>query len=409
MTAPTDPEAIRTRNRAARTAADADRVGIADRLAALSWLAGRLAEWPDPWDEDGERIPATVDGGARVHPAWLATSAATSLAQLRHDWTGTLRNPEGFRRSAAGNAVEKLADLPEAPDSESGLSLLAAGVERLPPIVLAETRPDPLLPVVHSVRGAPEREAGRLAFGGILEAGDHPSGQLPLFPAPDGPRVALLELTDAHGVPTMAQGRGAPLELAVYVGACILTPYDFRDRRARLVTNVRELKAFLFGPGRWRPGATGNRPGDWQRVRDAALHASGLWLPVPHPDGAPDLWRAVAVRKIPPAEYEPGHLDREVIFDVELPPGSSDGPPMTGRNCPGCGGFPAPASRAYLAAQSVAWRPGRTRVPHPSNRRYRILDRRRLQVSRTDGGGSRPAGVRGRVGRPATEGRTAER
>ena len=212
-----------------------------------------------------------MDGGARVHPAWLASSAATSLAQLRADWTGTLRNPEGFRRSAAGNAVENLADLPEAPDSTSALSLLAAAVERLPPVTQAETRPDPILPVVQSVTEAPEREAGRMAFGGILDVGDTPSGQLPLFPAPDGPRVALLELTDAHGVPTMAQGRGAPLELAVYVGACILTPYDFRARRARLVTSVRELAAFLFGPGKWRPGRKGARPGDWQRVRDAAL------------------------------------------------------------------------------------------------------------------------------------------
>ena len=31
-----------------------------------------------------------------------------------------------------------------------------------------------------------------------------------------------------------------------------------------------------------------------------------------------------------------------------------------------------PRFRAYLAAQSVAWRPGRTRVPHPGNRRFRV-------------------------------------
>ena len=113
------------------------------------------------------------------------------------------------------------------------------------------------------------------------------AAQLPLLPAPEGPRVPLLELVDRYGVPTMAQGRGAPLELAVYIGACILTPHRVRASHGRLVTTVRELRDFLFGPT-WHPSPTGNRTGDWERVREAALSAG-------------DLWRAVAVRKIPPA------------------------------------------------------------------------------------------------------------
>ena len=43
--------------------------------------------------------------------------------------------------------------------------------------------------------------------------------QLPLFqPVADGPSVAWLDLVDAAGVPVMAQGRGAPLELRLAIG-----------------------------------------------------------------------------------------------------------------------------------------------------------------------------------------------
>ena len=236
-----------------------------------------------------------------------------------------------------------------------------------PPVVAAVTRPDPLLPVVQSMGESPEREAGRLAFGGILDVGDPTPGQLPLFLAPDGPRVPLLELVDAHGVPTMAQGRGAPLELAVYVAACIMTPYEARAGRARIVTTVRELRTFLFG-ARWQPGPTGTRPGHWERVRSAALGTDRLWLPLDNGD----LWRAVAVRKIPGPAVGRGLLDRQVIFDVELPPGSSDGPPIDRPELSRLRRESGPRFRAFLAAHSLAWRPGWTRVPHPGNRRIRV-------------------------------------
>ena len=351
MKPPATPDEATKRNREALDRAKADPAATVEALRML-WNAG------DATHETTETV--TEAGGVTTKKGRATPTPAYRIAWFI-DAFGDSMDP-----------AKVVAFLQERDAGTNWLTLLAWGVERTPPVVPAETRPDPILPVVQSVTEAPEREAGRMAFGGILDVGDTPSGQLPLFPAPDGPRVALLELTDAHGVPTMAQGRGAPLELAVYVGACILTPYDFRARRARLVTSVRELAAFLFGPGKWRPGRKGDRPGDWQRVRDAALHASGLWLPVPHPDGAPDLWRAVAVRKIPPADYHPSHLDREVIFDVELPPGSSDGPPIDRAELSRLRRVSGPRFRAYLAAQSVAWRPGRTRVPHPGNRRFRV-------------------------------------
>ena len=211
MTTQTGPEAIRARNRTALATAQADPLTTVERLAALPWLANVLTAWPDPW-ADGADIPPTVDGpkGAIVHPAYRAAEARGHLAVVRFagGWDG-LEDPEGLRTAAAGWAIDKLHGLPEAPEATTGLSLLSTAIDKLPPTVRPEARPDPLLPVVQAVREAPEREAGRLAFGGILDAGDPPPGQLAMFPAPEGPRVALLELTDAHGVPTMTQGRAA--------------------------------------------------------------------------------------------------------------------------------------------------------------------------------------------------------
>ena len=88
-----------------------------------------------------------------------------------------------------------------------------------PPEVRPNRRIDPIFPVVQSVREAPEREAGRLAFGGIIEDRKSLPAQLPLLPTPEGPRVPILELSDWRGVPTMARGRGAPLDLRLAVGA----------------------------------------------------------------------------------------------------------------------------------------------------------------------------------------------
>ena len=362
-------------------------MGFADRLAVLPWLEDRLAEWPDPWDNAGaEQIPSTVDGGQRVHPAWVASSAATSLAQLRADWTGTLRNPEGFRRRAAANAVENLADLPRG----DGLSLLAAAIEELPPVVAAETRPDPLLPVV-KVSEAPERTAGRLAFGGIGDGRDAIEGaQLPMFPG-TGPRIPLLDLVDVRGGPIMAKGRGAPLDLRLFVGACLLFPHSVRASRGRLATTVRELRDFLYPHG-WQRGR------DWPRIREALLKARDHMIP-----GQFD-WNGRTVDGWLPFRLAGGigegaQLDDTVLIDVELPPGAATGPPIDRVELAGLGVDSAPRFRAYIAAHSVAWVPGRTQRPHPRNRAvwlwsgdpedYPVLtaeDRRRLAFGEGDKG-----------------------
>ena len=196
----------------------------------------------------------------------------------------------------------------------------------------------------------------------------------------------------ATAFPPWPRAEATPLELAVYIGACISTPHRVRMIRGRLVTTVRELRDFLFGPT-WHPSPTGNRPGDWERVRTAALNASDLWLPLENGD----LWRTVAVRKIPPADYRPEYLDRQVIFDVELPDGAAHGPVIDRLELARLRLVSGPKFRAYVAAHSIAWRPGVTRRRHPRNRsvhlwssnpaHYPVLtaaDRRRLAFGSED-------------------------
>lgn len=234
--------------------------------------------------------------------------------------------------------------------------IVRAWIER-PPSADAETRPDPLLPVAAVIREVAEREAGQLAFGGVLDPGRDVSAQLPLLPAPDGPRVPLLELADVRGGPVMARGRGAPLDLRLFVGACLWTPHHARSARVRLAVTVRELRDWLW-------------PRGWERRRDLPKLREALWRARDFtiPDGR-GLWLPFALRRDPGPD---ARLDDVAVIDVELPPGAGDGPVIDRWALALLGVESAPRFRAYIAAHSVAWRPGVTRVPHPASPGYRL-------------------------------------
>lgn len=232
-----------------------------------------------------------------------------------------------------------------------------------PPEVPAVSRIDPILPDFRAVevRQHPAREMGRLAFGGLVEGRGLPA-QLPLLPVPKGPRVPLLELSDYRGVPTMARGRGAPLDLRLAVASCVMTPMALRMTEGRIVTTVRELRDFLFPNGwqRWR---------DWPRIRGALYRAPSYSLPGPFriPEGLAKRWIPFGL------QVEPGEnagLDDLVVIKVELPPSSGDGPVIDRPELFRLGVVSGPKFRAYIAAHSVAWRPGVSRRPHPLNRRF---------------------------------------
>ena len=253
------------------------------------------------------------------------------------------------------------------PEADEDVQTAPGGPQAVeePSEVRPERRIDPILPVVvGTVKEAPEREAGRLAFGGVIEERKSLPAQLPLLPRPEGPRVPILELSDWRGVPTMARGRGAPLDLRLAVGACVLTPHVVRSARGRLAVTVRELRDFLFPHG-WQRGR------DWPRIRDALFRARDYVIPGPFLlDGRRvGNWLPFALRGEP---GEDAALDDLVLIDVELPPGSGHGPVIDRRELARLGMVSAPRFRAYIAAHSVAWRPGVTRRPHPRNRPFHL-------------------------------------
>lgn len=283
---------------------------------------------------------------------------AMAKSQTEDGWRELAEEHERLNAEAR-QAIQKAAQAaPATAEGEDDIQADPEGPEAVqkPPEVRAEHRIDPILPVL-TIRETPEREAGRLTFGGIIEDRNSLPGQLPLLPAPEGPRVPILELSDWRGVPTMARGRGAPLDLRLAVGACILTPYAARAARGRLAVTVRELRDFLF-PNGWE------RRRDWPRIRDALFRARDYVLP----DGRGN-WLPFALRREP---GEDAALDDLILIDVELPPGSSHGPVIDRRDLAQLGVVSAPRFRAYIAAHSVAWRPGVTRRPHPRNRNFHI-------------------------------------
>ncbi len=140
---------------------------------------------------------------------------------------------------------------------------------------------------------------------------------LPLFPdaRPERLRVPLLELADATGVRSMAQGRGAPLDLRLVVEAVLSVGMESRaDAAVRIVWTVRELLEALE-PAHPRGGILSA----WGRVRAAVLSAGERWIP--WLDGG--RWWLLRVRG------EPGErpaLTDPVVVEVAIPPGSAAGP-----------------------------------------------------------------------------------
>ena len=124
------------------------------------------------------------------------------------------------------------------------------------------------------------------------------------------PSLPLI-LYDAAGGKSIAQGRGAPLALRLWVESILSIPLAARSGVRRVVGTLEELIAQLWPKG-W--GGPGRDAPKLERAFDIIQQAYIPW------DGG--RWLAVLVRN------RPNYCDLKspVVFDVELPPGSGHGP-----------------------------------------------------------------------------------
>ena len=249
------------------------------------------------------------------------------------------------------------AELPEHDRPRHPVAPLVAAWQRSRPRqVDPERRQDRrILPRIVVGDDPPERRAGML-FGGLHEGRCIARPELPLWPeVASAKRVPLLDLVDAAGLPVMARGKGVPLPLRLFVRALASVPPEHRRlSTVRIALTLRELRDGLW-PNGWRIGQ------HWPELREALIHARDYAI---H-DGR-GRWFPVALRHMPDAPA----MDDVIVLDIAFPDGSHHGPPVALPDMDRLSVQSAARWRAYIAAHSVAWRPGSTRVPHPHSGKF---------------------------------------
>lgn len=334
---------------------------------------------------DAEDLVETID------PAHVTTAEVLeTMRPWPRDRAGARVTPSGDGGETLAAAVCRWASM--TPAGSGWLSVLTVGLEAaevpLPPVT-ANVRVDPILPAIR-ISQAPERDRGQL-LGGLIP--DDPPAALPLVPdAALGVRVPLLEVADAYGVVSMARGRGAPLDLRLVVEALLSVPPEHRTAETPIVITVGELLAALSGP---KP--RGGRLAEWQRIRAALCAANTRWIPW----RSGGRWWPLRLRGEP---GEQPQLADTVVLTVSCPPGSGSGPLIDRQALREAGRHSGPRYRVLIGVPTVAWKPGRTRMPCSGagglwvgdRRRYTVLhdeDRRRIAFgpAPADKGGRRTA------------------
>lgn len=182
-------------------------------------------------------------------------------------------------------------------------------------------------------------------------------------------RVPLLDLvhqvSETETVPVSAsRGKGAPLLLRLFLSVLLSVPVESRSKPVVLSVPMRELIRTLW-------------PAGWQRNRD--LPKLVLALEAVRRVRIDDLF-PVAALSYPPD----GDLAGIARFAVAMPPDAASGPSVDLPFLLSAGVSSAPRYRAYVAARTLIWRPGATRVKPArgswtwslDERRYPILSRK---------------------------------
>lgn len=194
----------------------------------------------------------------------------------------------------------------------------------------------------------------------VVQQQDGKQLAMPGFERADYPRIALpLELWRIGGGKETSPGRGAPWALRIFIAAVLSAPPDQRHGYHPLDIPIalRDLLAWLY-PASNRPGPSRWWPQLLRAVED--LEAQNARLPYRREDtGTLALRRVVSVPEYPGT---PADLDGPVIFRVDLPPGSENGPQVS-PNLLAWGARDAAAFRLLLNLAYYWHNPGRTLRP----------------------------------------------
>ena len=292
-----------------------------------------------------ERLQAARD---QVEPTGDSVAARNVAARV---WAA--RNPEIAVHVVALHPARKGGMVPVAPPEIVWWYLASADLtaNRDGLSILADAR------AKHAPR--PFRPVNRASLPRIHRAGDEDAVSLPAFvgsgpsvpvdrgeayrppylpgfePAAEGCPSWLLALYDRAGGESMAQGRGAPWDLRLFVAALCAVPIDQRTGDARpMPFGIGEVIAWLHPDG-WR-----NRRRDWDRLPAALNRLGSLRVPIGNYDVA--LVHALAV----PRRWDPAEI---VTLQVRVPATAAAGIRLDWDRLRRYGAESAAVYRAYLS------------------------------------------------------------
>ena len=196
----------------------------------------------------------------------------------------------------------------------------------------------------------------------------------------------LLSLYDQAGGDTERPGRGAPLDLRVFVGALLSVPETARDGRdVRIPITVGELADLLY-PNGWNRA---NRRRDWESFRRSLRNLDRLRVPI-EVDGHMVGVQVVNAFVIP-RSWDRGQAS--VVLRVAIPASAARGARVNWDRLRVYGAESAPLYRAYLSVCAV--------LDYSARNGHGITQR--IGAPQVDQHGKRIRGKGGRIIRSATE------
>lgn len=312
------------------------------------------------WTEAQQRARTLLRGlpsTPNITPLSVSLSAAAALKRSedllrQNDAVATIApvsetDPAELEIATARNGIEMFI-LCDQPDVETGIWLYAADwvLFAFEEWGVGQGLKHPIAPLLRAWLDRPTAIAPSTNRRGIIPnqmQGARALGYLPGFPPDDEPQLGLQEMAmlpefevpDSFIVPTamvftyragggqaQTRGRGAPLSKRIFYDVLTALPQDSRRGQGkwRLEFTLRDLRDWLYPSVEGRP--TSFKMGrHLERIRAALWEVGNMRIErTLHGNTVPSLWLPIAVRAMPVSD-----LDSPVVFDIELPPGSSGG------------------------------------------------------------------------------------